>query len=644
MRSIWKFTPSLIILALLTIGVTTHCLPLVYAGILSVCITVILVAFGVLEKNQYPYLLFAIALGMTFQVTLAGPYLIGSDVHVEYYWSQFYSGEDVWFPLRYYCPAAGMGAVIFAPMLQKVLFIPNLWTYKLVFPIFFALVPVVLYLLFNRWLDGKKAFIAVFMFIAFPAFLLEMPAIPESMLAELLLVIAIYLIIVEKFRLRYRIPLIIACGFLSGFVHYSTGFIMMIFLGCAFFSRIIFRTRNGIPHKVMAVICIIVYAGSFAFFATVADGAVMVKVSGIYNNWAPASMRLHTWNYMPANDEAPQPLPPANLPDANRGSTSYVPEKFKIAVPSTPPSEKTATEIVEMTIESPTEIVTIDASTGEVLRIEQKEGPKKVTPWFERYHDLMETTLGLDFMDVGIPGKSFRVLLWLVGLCYFLGLYAMRKNKEFWIFAVGAFVLVGACLLPRVSPILNASRFAHFALIGLAPLFILGGQFIFRSPKVLVVCLVIPYFLFTSGFIFEALKCEELIDINIPYSYSLSNHRIDLGEASVTENDVKVAEWIAENQYTFPLFADVFGQRVLNEMLGYRPDLMRAFYGHLRWMPKTSYYVFIRERNVRDEQLVIYAGIGQKDYYSFEMYNLDIEKNILFQSGDARVLYIEGRD
>ena len=644
MHSVWRFTPSVMVLALLTMGVATHCIPLIYVGIVFVCVIVILVAFGVLKKNQYPYLLFAIALGMTFQVTLAGSHLVGSDVHIEYYWSQFYAGEDVWYPLRYYCPAAGMGAVVFAPMLQKLFHIPNLWTYKIVFPLFFALVPVVLYSLFNRWLDEKKAFIVTFMFIAFPAFLLEMPAIPESLLAELLLVLAIYLIIVEKFRLRYRIPLIVACALLSGFAHYSTGFIMMIFLGCAFFSRIIFHVRNGISHKVMAVICLTVFVGSFVFFATVAEGAIMVKISGIYNNWVPASMRLHTWNYMPANDEAPQPLPPANLPDANQGSTSYIPEKFQIVVPSTPPEKKTAEEIVEMKIESPTEIVTIDASTGEVIRIEQKAAPKKVPTWFERYHDIMETALGLDFMKVGIQGQVFRVVLWLVALCYFVGLYVMRKNREFLVFALGAIVLAGICVFPRVSPILNASRFAHFALIGLAPLFVLGGRLIFRNQKALVICLVVPYFLFTSGVVFEALKCEDIIEINIPYSYSLSNYRIDLGEASVTENDIIVAEWIAENQYTFPLFADVFGQRVINEILGYRPDLMRAFYRHPRWMPKTPYYVFIRERNVRDEELVIYAGIGQKDYYKFERFSLDIEKNILFKSGDARVLYIEGRE
>ena len=635
MRSIWKFTPSLIILALLIVGVTTHCILLIYAGIIFVCITVILVAFGVLKKNQYPYLLFAIALGMTFQVTLAGPYLIGSDVHMEYYWSQFYSGEDVWFPLRYYCPAAGMGAVIFAPMLQKVFFIPNFWTYKIVFPIFFALVPIVLYYLFNRWLDEKKSFIATFMFIAFPTFLLEMPAIPESMLSVLFLVIAIYLIIVEKFRLRYRIPLIIACALLSGFVHYSTGFIMMIFLGCAFFVRIIFRIRSGISHKIMVVICTTVFAGSFLFLANIADGAVMVKISYIYNNWVPTSMRLHYWNYAPANDKAPQPVP--------------APDKFNIKVPSDPlptlfPVEKTAEEIVEMTIESPTETVTIDVSTGDVIRVVQKDKKVEVRTWSERYHDLMQTALGIDFMEVGILGKIFRVLLWLVALCYLLGLPAMRKNKEFWIFAFGAFALTAACVIPRISPILNASRFAYFAFIGLAPLFVLGGHFIFRSQKTLVICLVVPYFLFTSGVVFEALKVEEVGDVNIPYSYSLSNYRIELCEASVTENDDKVAEWIAENQYTFPLFADVLGQRLFNQKIGYRPDLTRAFYRHDRWMPKIGYYVFLRERNVWDEQLVIYGGIGQKVYYSYEIFNLDIDKNILFQSGDARVLYIEGKE
>ena len=643
MTKIYKFLPSIVILALLTVGVTTHCIPLIYTGIIAVCIAVILVAFNVLKENQYAYLLFAIALGMTLQLTLSGSNLIGPDVHLEYYWAQFYAGEDVWHPLRFYCPAAGIGAVFFAPLFQKVFAIPNLWTFKVIFPICFAFVPVVLYHLFKRWIGSKRAFLAAFMFVAFPSFLLEIPGIPESMLAELFMVLAIYLTIVEKYRLRYRIPLIIACALLSGFTHYSVGFITIIFLGIAFIMRIILQIRNGISHKIMAVTCASVVLGSLLFFSLIADGAVMLKVSRIWNGWVPQAVQINYWHYPAVEEESPQPLNTAALLTRPDWGTFPVPQEKE---PDETVADKEATEIVEMVIETSTERIVLDASTGEVIRRQPLTKPEKV-PFYKKYHDLMKVALGLDFANVDTLGRTFRILLWIFMLCMAIGTWKLRKNREFWIFASGAVILALACLNPRVSPILNASRFAHYALIALVPTVIMGSQFICRKSRIYVFLIIVPFFLFTSGFIFEATKSESTAAINIPYSFSLTNARLDLG-ASVTPNDYKVMEWIAEHkEYSddvpFPIFADAIGTSALGEITGYRPDLVRAFYKASHLMPRPPWYALIRERNVADGKVVIYDGIGQRDYYPIARYRIDINKNILYQVGDARVIYVDNK-
>jgi len=67
-----RLLPAACVLALLAVGVAIHSIPLMYLGIIVVCIVVLLAAFGVLKENQLPYLLFAIAPGMVFQLTLAG--------------------------------------------------------------------------------------------------------------------------------------------------------------------------------------------------------------------------------------------------------------------------------------------------------------------------------------------------------------------------------------------------------------------------------------------------------------------------------------------------------------------------------------------------------------------------------------------
>ena len=53
------------------------------------------------------------------------------------------------------------------------------------------------------------------------------------------------------------------------------------------------------------------------------------------------------------------------------------------------------------------------------------------------------------------------------------------------------------------------------------------------------------------------------------------------------------------------------------------------------------YYVLIRERNIADGTLVIYKGIGQRGLYTFDQYDIDANKNVIHQVGEARVIYVD---
>ncbi len=144
-----------------------------YAFILLICIEIALVAFGKIKPKAYPYLLYLTGVGMVLMTTLAGPHLIGSDVHIEYYWAQWFSGEDVWEPLRY-APQASSLANSLIPSITP---FPIIWLYKVVYPVIFASVPVILYFIYRRWLTSTQACFASFLFIAFPAFFMELPNI-----------------------------------------------------------------------------------------------------------------------------------------------------------------------------------------------------------------------------------------------------------------------------------------------------------------------------------------------------------------------------------------------------------------------------------------------------------------------------------
>lgn len=602
MKKIRYILPGVGILALAVVGTITHNVPLLYTTIIAICVIAVLVALSKIKEGYYPYLLYGIGLGMVLMTTLAGPYLIGSDVHLDYYYAQLYSGGDVWVPLRATLQETSIGNTIFAPLIP----LPLMWVFKVVQPMFYAITPVLLYYIFKKWTSTKGAFLASLIFIIVPPFFKEVATIPREMVSETFLAMTLFLIFVSGFRLRYRIPAITTCGMLTIMTHYSIGIILLTLLGLGLIVKLILKIKEGLSARYMAVILIVLLTGSFIYFSISAEGLLACKLKGLYNSYVPKVFEVEVIE-PPMNLEAPQPCEPVFFPFGKPPETSPEPTE-----PATP-------------------------TNGEPSKPSIWEAPK--------YDFMMRAALGFDFGETTVPGKLFRILQWMFGLCMLVGLFLLRRNKEYWVLASGLVLILLLCLHPEgFSKILSASRFYHIALFALALPTFIGAKSIFRKPVILVLCLLIPYFLFTSGFIFEVTKCEDITKKHIPCGIALSNYRLDLG-ATVTENDIKVRDWIVKNKTTFPIYSDLVGYQLLEEKIGQRYGISTYFPTSPVGMIEPPFYIFVRERNVWDGKLVIAAGWECRKYVTIEKWcekwDVDINKNIIYQAGDAKVLEVK---
>ena len=524
-----------------------------YAFILLVCLEVTLVCFNKVNPKVYPYLLYGIGAGMVLMTSLAGPYLIGSDIHLEYFYAQLRAGGDVLIPN--YSISQGTSIVGY--------FTDNIWAFKLVYPLIFSLVPPILYLVFRRFIDGKQAFLASFFFITFPTFFMELPGLARQMIAEVILVGLIYLLFVSKFKYRW-IPIII-CGALLPLLHYATGIVVLILVGLGLIL--------GKQKKIVGVaIAGILIAGAI-YFPLAENGAVYIKLAHLYNGWVSESL----------------PLPKIPAPEMD--------------LPKYPSPEYA---------EHPIPLI-----------------PQSDIGFMDRHQELVQSGLGFDFLKTTTEGRIFRALQWVLLILMGVGIWKLRKNKEYWIFAAGGIIIVLLLAIPGFSAILNVTRFIHLSLFLLAPLLAVA-----LKPKYLLVVLI-PYFLFTSGFVFEATKQPNIEQIAIPYNVGLSNYRIDLG-ASITGDDIKVRNYIYENKL-FPVFSDIHAADLMGERVGWRDDLHVALTRNPT--PINIGYVFVRSRNIKDGTFTVWFGIGRKKQVDpREHYGIDWDKNIIYQSGNARVI------
>ncbi|MCK4435165.1 DUF2206 domain-containing protein, partial [Candidatus Bathyarchaeota archaeon] len=101
---------------------------------------------------------------------------------------------------------------------------------------------------------------------------------------------------------------------------------------------------------------------------------------------------------------------------------------------------------------------------------------------------------------------------------------------------------------------LNMTRFYHILLFFLAPLCIMGGEVLVKliskrreelKASILLLIVLIPYFLFQTGFIYEMTGSESW---SLPLSmYRMDKYRLHRLSGYIYTQDVFSAQWISEN-------------------------------------------------------------------------------------------------
>jgi len=566
---------------------------LLYIMIGLICAFAGLIAFDKVNKKVYPLAIFTIGLALLYQTTLIGPGLVGADIHGEYYfYFKALNGWDTSIPVSYNTP---IGTTLIAPFLTNVFHIPGYWIYKAIFPLLFAFVPLLLYFVFKKEFGPKTAFLAALFFIIVPTWSMEMIGLPRQMLGELMLALCLFLILVSKWRLKIRIPLLVAIGTLGAMFHYVMGPAILFYLGlgCLF---LVFFKRRVFPVKWLSLVVVLLLISGVAYYGSVAQGKALTAITGVSSGYITQAL-------------------------------SWTGEK-------------------EMEVEEKAEV---DEKT------EEAEKPESATGFLASTSPLIRTAWGLDFMDANTWGKAFRIFQYLTQLSIVAGfVYLIKERKRYsaeYLSLCGAStLLLGACMfIPQFAAVINATRYYHIMLFLMAPVFVLGGLAIFRKPQVLVLCLLIPYFIFTSGIIFEVSRQEDISGVNIPYSIPLSYQRIDITEIP-TANDIAVRDW-AVSQNLGHMLTDIHGRLLFIEKVFLdweveEPALQLKLRNNTF---KQGDYIFLSERNNKTKTVTFKPAksgttSGMRISPSFAELGLDkvIENStVIYRQGDAVILEIE---
>jgi uncharacterized membrane protein len=164
----------------------------------------------------------------------------------------------------------------------------------------------------------------------------------------------------------------------------------------------------------------------------------------------------------------------------------------------------------------------------------------------------------------------------------FLGLLLkkikIRFEREYFIFSSVAMTLLAALIVvPGLANTMNMTRFYHILLFFLAPFCVIGAEYawnlVLRHKRntaafFLVLFVLVPYFLFQTGFVYEITGTES-------WSVPLSMHRMNAlrlfgSRGYIDSYDVHGAQWLSKNADSkhIAVYADEISQRYVLTIYG----------------------------------------------------------------------------
>lgn len=247
--------------------------------------------------------------------------------------------------------------------------------------------------------------------------------------------------------------------------------------------------------------------------------------------------------------------------------------------------------------------------------------------------------------------RAFAYATELLIIIGFIGLITKRVkiqfDKEYFILIITAMTfLAGLIIVPGLAQTMNMTRYYHILLFFLAPLCILGAETISKYisirreqfySSILIIIILIPYFLFQSGFVYEITGSDN-------YSLPLSKHRsseIELySKFGFTHTmDVYGARWMSNSTVVqrVEIYADVYASGTL---LGYGSPLINKM-TTLNNVTSVSIngVIFLNKLNAKDNKILGWKSFGESsEWNTTEILSLK-DMNKVYSNGGS-IIYI----
>ncbi|MFM2340105.1 MAG: hypothetical protein RLZZ360_741 [Candidatus Parcubacteria bacterium] len=195
------------------------------------------------------------SLALLLMTSLRGWDIVGHDIQREFNVFQMTRLPGVW-SIDYLQDAynACMSITILPTMMAELLSIPDIYIYKILFQVIFALVPILSFIVMSRFFPQFIALLGSFLIVSFPTFFTDMSMLNRQEIAFLMFMVLVSIILDKQMTAKMRSLLIIFFGVGIILSHYSTTYIVIIFLMTAWCGYWFLRIGRKVPGLRVALV------------------------------------------------------------------------------------------------------------------------------------------------------------------------------------------------------------------------------------------------------------------------------------------------------------------------------------------------------------------------------------------------------
>jgi uncharacterized membrane protein len=196
----------------------------------------LLIIWGKIPQRLYALAIFSMTISLLYQSSFISQYLWGYDIHIEYYFSNLVNSNAHWNPQLPNTYNSMLSVVMLGPILSQLCGLTLTGVYKIIYPLFYSLIPLGLYQILQRQVSKKISFLSCFFFIAllFTSSSIELLMLARQQIAELFFVLLILLLVDKRMPKGKTWLLCIVFGFSIVVSHYGLSYIFMFLLLVAY--------------------------------------------------------------------------------------------------------------------------------------------------------------------------------------------------------------------------------------------------------------------------------------------------------------------------------------------------------------------------------------------------------------------------